>query len=106
MNLSDCTKADLLWVVKHLCSHYLSDGEYFLERTLNDLSLQKEQERLDAARKYAAITDSARKRWVSLMAPYDGWRLLDIPIDVIQEADAAMQEAVAAAHELLMIFGR
>lgn len=40
------------------------------------------------------------------MAPYDGWRLLDIPIDVIQEADAAMQEAVAAAHELLMIFGR
>ena len=106
MKLSDCTKADLLWVVKHLCSHYLSDGEYFLERTLNDLSLQKEQERLDAARKYAAITDSARKRWVSLMAPYGGWRLLDIPIDVIQEADAAMQEAVAAAHELLMIFGR
>lgn len=106
MKLSDCTKADLLWVVKHLCSHYLSDGEYFLERTLNDLSLQKEQERLDAARKYAAITDSARKRWVSLMAPYDGRRLLDIPIDVIQEADAAMQEAVAAAHELLMIFGR
>lgn len=106
MKLSDCTKADLLWVVKHLCSHYLSDGEYFLERTLNDLSLQKEQERLDAARKYAAIADSARKRWVSLMAPYDGCRLLDIPRDVIQEADAAMQEAVAAAHELLMIFGR
>lgn len=50
MKLSDCTKADLLWVVKHLCSHYLSDGEYFLERTLNDLSLQKEQERLDAER--------------------------------------------------------
>lgn len=106
MKLSDCTKADLLWVVKHLCSHYLSDGEYFLERTLNDLSLQKEQERLDATRKYAAIADSTRKRWVSLMAPYDGCRLLDIPRDVIQEADAAMQEAVAAAHELLMIFGR
>lgn len=105
MKLSDCTKADLLWVVKHLCSHYLSDGEYFLERTLNDLSLQKEQERLDEARKYAAIADSARKRWVSLMAPYDGWRLLDIPIDVIQEADAAMQEAKAADNKRQQLMG-
>lgn len=105
MKLSDCTKADLLWVVKHLCSHYLSDGEYFLERTLNNLSLQKEQERLDAARKYAAIADSARKRWVSLMAPYDGWRLLDIPIDVIQKADAAMQEAKAADNKWQQLMG-
>lgn len=105
MKLSDCTKADLLWVVKHLCSHYLSDGEYFLERTLNDLSFQKEQERLDEARKYAAIADSARKRWVSLMTPYDGWRLLDIPIDVIQEADAAMQEAKAADNKWQQLMG-
>lgn len=105
MRLSDCTKADLLWVVKHLCSHYLSGGEYFLERTLNDLSFQKEQERLDEARKYAAIADSARKRWVSLMAPYDGWRLLDIPIDVIQEADAAMQEAKAADNKWQQLMG-
>lgn len=105
MKLSDCTIADLLWVVKHLCSHYLSDGEYFLERTLNDLSFQKEQERLNEAEKYADIADSARKRWVSLMAPYDGWRLLDIPVDVIQEADAAMQEAKDADNKWQQLMG-
>lgn len=46
MKLSDCTKADLLGVVKHLCSHYLSDGDYFLERTLNDLSFHMPSSRI------------------------------------------------------------
>lgn len=105
MKLSDCTKADLLWVIEQLCDRYLFDGEFYLERTLSALSFKKEQDRLDQARKYAETTDTARKRWVDLMAPYDGWRIIDIPIDVIQQADAAMQEAKAADNKWRQLMG-
>lgn len=93
MKLSDCTKADLLWVIQQLCNRYLSDGEYYLYRVLCDLTFKKEKERLDEAGRYADLADTARKQWLDLMTPYDGWRLIDIPVDVIQKADAAMQEA-------------
>lgn len=105
MKLSDCTKADLLWVIEQLCDRYLFDGEYCLEQTLTDLSFKKEQDRLDRAREYAEIADTARKRWVELMAPYDGWRLLDIPVDVIRQADAAMQEAKDADNKWRQLMG-
>lgn len=105
MTLSDCTKTDLLWVINQLCSRYLFDGEYCLEQTLTDLSFKKEQDRLDRAREYAEIADTARKRWVELMAPYDGWRLLDIPVGVIRQADAAMQEAKDADNKGRQLMG-
>lgn len=105
MTLSDCTKTDLLWVINQLCSRCLFDGEYCLEQTLTDLFFKKEQDRLDRAREYAEIADTARKRWVELMAPYDGWRLLDIPVDVIRQADAAMQEAKDADNKWRQLMG-
>ena len=57
------------------------------------------------SKKYAETADTARKRWVDLMAPYDGWRIIDILIDVIQQADAAMQEAKAADNKWRQLMG-
>lgn len=39
------------------------------------------------------------------MTPYDGWRLIDIPVDVIQEADSAMQEAKTADRKWRQLMG-
>lgn len=105
LNLSDCSKADLLWIVEHLCSHYFYNGEFYLQQALRDLNYKREQDRLDEAKKHAVVADAARKRWVSLMAPYDGWRLIDIPVDVILEADSAMQEAKTADRKWRQLMG-
>lgn len=105
MKLSDCTKTDLLWVIKQLCGRYLYNGEHYLELALCDLAYKKDQERLDEAKKYADIADAARKRWVDLMTPYDGWRLIDIPVNIIQKADTAMQEAKDADQKWRQLMG-
>lgn len=71
----------------------------------HDMNYKREQDRLDEDKKHAVVADAARKRWASLMTPYDGWRLIDIPVDVIQEADSAMQEAKTADRKWRQLMG-
>lgn len=39
MNLSDCTKADLLWIVKTMCKYDLSERS--LRLALRDLNIKR-----------------------------------------------------------------
>lgn len=47
MTLSECTKADLLWIIKRMQQRYLHDGVYAVQRALGDLDLEKARQRYD-----------------------------------------------------------
>ena len=76
MNLSDCTKADLLWIIKAMCKYDLSDRN--LRLALNDLELLK---------------------------PYEGMPLTEVPRDVWRQADAALAESRAANKQWAKLMG-
>ena len=105
MRLSECTKAELLWIIKRLSSHYLDQGNYFLERTLIDLEYEREKKRIDDANKYAEIAANATERYVQLMRPYEGQRLADIPLAVLEGADAILKEMNAADKRFMKLLG-
>ena len=103
MNLSDCTKADLLWIIKTMCKYDLSDLS--LQRALNDLEWEKERDRLARADQALQASSAAYPGYMELMAPYDGASLTDVPMDVLQQADAALAESHAANKQWAKLMG-
>lgn len=103
MKLSDCTKADLLWIIKTMCKYDLSDLS--LQWALNDLEWEKERDRLARADQLAKTARDAFQRYIELMKPYEGTPLMDVPIDVLNQADAAMAEYRAANRQWAKLMG-
>lgn len=103
MNLSDCTKADLLWIIKQICKDELSDHR--LQWALNDLEYEKERGRLDRADQARQAASAASQRYVELMKPYEGMPLFKVPMDVLQQADAALAESRAANKQWAKLMG-
>ena len=94
MKLSDCTKADLLWIIKTMCKYDLSDPS--LQRALNDLEWEKERDRLARADQLVKTARDASQRYIELMKPYEGMPLIEVPMNVLKQADAALAESHAA----------
>ncbi|HJA47952.1 MAG TPA: aldehyde dehydrogenase family protein [Candidatus Agathobaculum intestinipullorum] len=103
MNLSDCTKADLLWIIKTMCKYDLS--ALSLQRALNDLEWEKERDRLARADQALQASSAAYQRYIELIKPYEGMPLTDVPMDVLKQADAAMAESRAANKQWAKLMG-
>lgn len=103
MKISDCTKADLLWIIKTMCKYDLSDRN--LRLALNDLEYEKEQERFDRAEQLLQVSSAASQRYIELLEPYEGMPLTDVPMDVLQQADAALAESHAANKQWAKLMG-
>ena len=103
MRLSDCTKADLLWIIKTMCKYDLSDRT--LRLALNDLAYEKERERIDRADQLVKTARDASQRYIELLKPYEGMPILDVPLDVLNQADAALAESRAANKQWAKLMG-
>lgn len=103
MKLSDCTKADLLWIIKTMCKYDLSDRN--LRLALNDLEYEKEQERFDRADQALQTASAASQRYIELLKPYEGMPLIEVPMDVLKQADAALAESRAANAQWAKLMG-
>jgi len=101
MTLSQCTKADLLWIVKRLQMRC----RYDVDLALTDLAYEKEKERIAEAEKYCKLADKKRKEYIEIMRPYDGKRLIDIPLTVLNRADEVIKEAQSADEKWAKLMG-
>ena len=72
---------------------------------INDLEYEKEQERFDRADQLAKTAHDASQRYIDLMKPYEGLPLTDVPMDVLQQADAALAESRAANKQWAKLMG-
>lgn len=102
ITLSECTKEDLLWIIERMS---VLRGDYYLEKALNELWYEKEMKRIDEADKQAVIADQKRREYISLLAPYKGKHILDIPHNVLEKADKAMKAAKEADKKYAKLMG-
>ena len=103
MKLTDCTKADLIWVIKRMCQLDLSDR--VLHIALRDLEYYKEREQTGKAQQQLEIKRDATQRYIEMLRPYEGKPITAVPMAVLEEADAALAEARAADRKWRKLMG-
>lgn len=102
--LADCTKAELIQIIKHLTNG--ADQDLRLARALDYIWYQRTDQRMDRADALAKRADEARRRYIALLAPYEGKRLMDIPTSVLDRAQRLLDEARKADKEWAKLMGK
>ena len=106
MDLTKFSKADLIWIVNRaLQMASLSNSDYYLRRAISDLGYEKEKQRIASAEKYSKIADEKRRQYIELLSAYDGQRLIDIPLEVLNKADKLIKEANEADKKWSKLVG-
>lgn len=101
--LADCTKAELIQIIKHLING--ADQDLRLARALDYIWYQRTDQRMDRADALAKRADEARRRYIALLAPYEGKRLMDIPASVLDRAQRLLDEARKTDKEWARLMG-
>lgn len=101
--LADCTKAELIQIIKHLTNG--ADQDLRLARALDYIWYQRTDQRMDRADALAKRADEARRRYIALLAPYEGKRLMDILTSVLDRAQRLLDEARKADKEWARLMG-
>lgn len=92
MKLEECTKAELMFIIKHMAkSDYISN--FKLQTALSELEFKRTEKIIKEADKLNERAAECRKRYAELLKPYSNFRFVDIPIPILQEADRCLKEA-------------
>ncbi len=103
MKLTDCTKSDLIWVIKRMCQLDLSDR--VLHIALRDLEFHLGQQRIEKAHQLLKKQQDATRRYVEIIRPYEGKPISAVPMDALKKADAALAEAREADRKWRKLMG-
>lgn len=101
--LADCTKAELIQIIKHLTNG--ADQDLRLARALDYIWYQRTDQRMDRADALAKRADDARRRYIAILAPYEGKQLMDIPTSVLDRAQRLLDEARKTDKEWARLMG-
>lgn len=93
-NLSKYTKADLLWIIDRACQ--IGMDEVYIHRAAGALEHERCQKKLEEADQLSHLAYNKRMEYIELTKPYEGRKIKDIPLEVLNKVDAAMQEAQEA----------
>lgn len=102
--LSDCTKAELIQIIKYLVCDV--DQSPQLSRALDYIWYQRTDQRMVRADVLAKRADEARRRYIALLAPYEGKRMMDIPASVLERGQRLLDEARKADEEWVRLMGK
>ena len=93
MTLKQCTKEELLFVIEHIQTHYMFNLSYYINRALSELEYQRQMKKIDEADKYAKLSYEKMNEYAQLLKPYEGKKVVEIPLDIIKKADRLLKEA-------------
>lgn len=106
LRLKDCNKDDLIWVINRILQRTCLDNrDIELERALNDLWYEKEKERINKSEKLAEVAKQKWDEYIDILKPYDGCKLIDIPVNIVEKATKAYNDALSADKKWMKIMG-
>lgn len=104
MKLKDCTKEELIFVIERLQFYSLS-GDYYVRRALCDVAEQREERKLEEARRLTDVRLQNLQQYNDLLGPYEGKSFSDIPQDVMDQAVATLEQYEAADKKWRKLMG-
>lgn len=94
MTLSQCSKADLIWIINRLAQGPV--GRNQVSSAMANLAYHKSMAALEKADGYAQLAAEKRQQYIDLLTPYTGMSFADIPLDVLDKAKQLLDAAEAA----------
>ena len=92
---SDLTKAELLQVMEMLAG----SAEYELKRALTRIEMERNDAHYEKSRKLIDEEKKHYEAYFSLMRPYEGKPIMDIPPGILKQAKKELDKAVTAGKE-------
>ncbi len=92
MELEDCTKKELIWLIRYRCFHTANDFEF-------DILTHREEENQKAASAAFERASRALDEYCELIEPYGGKPLNSIPDSVMHKAAEKMKNREAALKQ-------
>lgn len=92
---SDLSKAELLQVMEMLAG----SAEYELKRALTRIEMERNDAHYKKSRKLIDEEKKHYEAYFSLMRPYEGKPIMDIPTGVLKRAKEELDKAVTAGKE-------
>lgn len=89
-DLRKYTKEELIWLIESVGGF---GWEGRIGEALIRLEYKRSMKKLDEADMHAKKAYAARERYIETMKPYEGQRISDIPIDALDKARAALEQA-------------
>lgn len=105
MTLKDCTKEELIYIINYLSNYGLMNTDFYIERALNEVEYKRERKKLDKADEWAKIAHDARMKYCDLLEQYEGVPILDIPREIIKEAQQLIKTAQDADEKYCKLIG-
>ena len=94
MTLEQCTKAELIQIIKQL--NWLD--KHRINCALIDIETQRMQKRFKEAEKYGKMASENLNKYIEILKPYEGKKVIDIPSEIISKA-AEYEKAFKKAEE-------
>ena len=99
MTLKECTKEELVFIIKRFKFYAFSQGEYYLQRCLQDVEYERVKKKLAESEKWGKVADSCRQRYIEILEKHEGKRLIDIPQSDIKEMEQCLKDAERADNK-------
>lgn len=96
MTLNQCTKEELIFIINSMARRNCFSQEQIqitIDRHLSDVVYQRQRKLLTEADNWNKIAADCRQQYLNILAPYDGKKLIDVPMDIIKKADALLKDA-------------
>lgn len=95
MTLYECTKAELIDIIKRL-TH---TDDYHLKIILGDMDYERVKKKLDEAERWNQVADSCRSKYIEILKHHEGKRLIDVPIEDIKVMEQCLKDAEIADNK-------
>lgn len=84
------SKADLIWITERVCH---LGGKYAVQQAINSLECKKTLERLEKCDEINKKAAECRRKYISLLEPYEGKSLSEIPRYILEQAENEIDRA-------------
>lgn len=92
MRIKDCTKEELIFLLKKLTDDSFS-AKFKLVSYLSEIEIKRSNKYIREADHWADRAEDFRKQYAEVLKPYRYCKVVDIPIHIIKEAERCLKEA-------------
>ncbi len=94
VNLQKCTKEELLFLIERMRHYNVGDDLFRFAR--RDLVNERLMRRSRLAEEQLKISHDASMAYIDLLKPYEGGVIKEIPLEILEQAQALLDKARAA----------